>query len=116
MQVQMRMQTLKEKLFLHVAAVLEATEDSPASSLVRTGRWKAAWDKATRFLARSSSAEAAHAAELQATLSELHHDIQSQIGAEVGACMPGFVVGWGRGSCSVIACQAIGRQTVRACA
>lgn len=83
MQVQTRMHTLKEKLFLHVSAVLEATEDSPSSSLVRTGRWKAAWDKAVRFLARQNASSNAQAADLQATLTELHLDIQEQISAEV---------------------------------
>ena len=84
MQVQARMQMLKERLFLHVNAVLEANEDSPSSSLVRTGRWKAAWDKAVRFLARQQGPSTnSQAADLQATLAELHQDIQDQISAEV---------------------------------
>lgn len=85
------MHTLKESLFHHVSAVLEATEDSPASTLVRTGRWKAVWDKAVRFLKREGApithstgeASANHDADLQATLAELHTDIQDQISAEV---------------------------------
>ncbi|KAK9809277.1 hypothetical protein WJX73_000125 [Symbiochloris irregularis] len=88
-EVQARMQDLKERLFSHVAAVLEATEDSPAAVRVRSGRWKGVWDKALRFLRRESvthsDGEAAeiHNADLQATLEELHNDIQEQISAEV---------------------------------
>ena len=89
LQVQARMQDLKERLFSHVAAVLEATEDSPAAVRVRSGRWKGVWDKAMRFFKRDSvthsDGEAAdiHNADLQATLEELHNDIQEQISAEV---------------------------------
>ena len=87
LQVQMRMQTLKERLFQHVSAVLEASEESPAAALVRTGRWKSVWDKAVRFLAPQHGSGNAQAAELQATLGELHQDIQNQISAEVRASM-----------------------------
>ena len=83
------MHDLKERLFSHVAAVLEATEDSPAAVRVRSGRWKSVWDKAMRLFKRDSvthsDGEAAdmHNADLQATLEELHNDIQEQISAEV---------------------------------
>lgn len=83
MQVQTRMQTLKERLFQHVTAVLTANEDSVASAVVSSGRWKVVWDKAKRFLPLAGSSGAQSQAALQTTLAELHQDIQDQIGAEV---------------------------------
>lgn len=97
-QVQGRMQTLKEKLFHHVGAVLEAGEDHPASALVGTGRWKAVWEKAKSFLGRGGHAGPAgdaHAAgDLQATLAELHQDIQAQISAEVRCSGASRLAAW----------------------
>lgn len=81
LQVQARMQTLKEKLFAHVNEVLEGVEN-PTLPAVRSGSWKRAWEKAVNFLRRSSR-ESHNDYELREKLHELHQDIQSQVSSEV---------------------------------
>ena len=85
-QVQARMQTLKEKLFAHVNEVLDGVEE-PVLPAVRSGPWKSVWEKATRFLRRSGN-EAHSDQELKHKLQELHQDIKGQISNEVLCTRP----------------------------
>lgn len=77
MQVQQRMQRLKEKLFRDVTHVLEPNRLHPP------GRWQEAWHRAARFLNRRPGHTEAHQLELQNKLYELHAAISSSIEAEV---------------------------------
>lgn len=81
LQVQARMQTLKERIFAHVNEVLGEVEE-PALPAVKSGPWRKAWEKATRFLRRSNG-EAQSDHELREKLQELHEDINAQISNEV---------------------------------
>ncbi|KAK9830273.1 hypothetical protein WJX72_010744 [[Myrmecia] bisecta] len=84
-EVQARMQRLKEHLFQHVSAVLDVTAD-PETVLppARAGRWRAVWNKAVHFLSRAPQTPEQGPRDMQATLEELHNEIQAQIDAEVG--------------------------------
>lgn len=81
LQVQARMQTLKEKLFAHVNEVLEGVEN-PTLPAVRSGPWRKAWEKAVHFLRRSNT-ETQNDSELREKLHDLHQDIQNQVSSEV---------------------------------
>lgn len=84
-QVQQRMQRLKEKLFQEVAAALEPSRQPGA------GRWQGPWLLASRFLRHRHHQR--HCRDLQARLHELHAAISSSIEAEVcyglSACTSG---------------------------
>ena len=77
LQVQQRMQRLKEKLFRDISNVLEPSRQHPP------GRWQEAWYRAGRFLNRRPGRSEAHQLELQTKLYELHAAISSSIEAEV---------------------------------
>lgn len=87
MQVQHRMQRLKEKLFGDVSLALEV---SPPAGPLR-GRWGDTWLRASRFLLQRSGSGDRQQQELQSRLHELHAAISSSIEAEVryivGVCM-----------------------------
>ena len=52
-QVQARMQGLRERLFEQITAALDPSEE--ASKVVKTGAWKAVWSKASAFFSRRSA-------------------------------------------------------------
>ena len=83
LQVQARMQTLKEKLFAYVNEVLDTSRE-PELPAVRTGRWRRVFEMAASFFRHGSGAQADSQTQLQATLQDLHNEINRQI--ELEAC------------------------------
>lgn len=88
------MQNLKERLFEHINAVLDASDqsDSPGSARGRTGRWRGVWQAAKAAFGKREPSAAGNDAALQITLAELHASIQDSLNAEVrpltaGCCL-----------------------------
>ena len=75
------MQTLKEKLFAYVNEVLDTSRE-PELPAVRTGRWRRVFEMATSFFRHGSGAQADSQTQLQATLQDLHNEINRQIELE----------------------------------
>jgi len=76
------MQGLKERLFEHVAEVLDGAEP-PRLPGVKTGRWKKIWEKSVKFIARGGPQENRSDVQLRELLQDLHQDINAQIEAKV---------------------------------
>ena len=82
MQVQGRLQTLKERLFEHVEEVLDFSRE-PTLTAVRSGRWRSVFDKAVQFFTRRGGEASSSRVDMQAKLQDLHDSINAQIEAEV---------------------------------